>query len=91
MNKQELVKEIAAEMKMTQKDTAAILEAALSRIEEAVAAGEKVQLAGFGTFERKQREERIARNPKTGEPVKISAGFVPVFKAGKAFRETVEK
>ena len=89
MNKQELVRKIAEDTKMAQKDAAAVLEAALSRIEETVAAGEKVQLVGFGTFERKQREARMARNPKTGEPVEISAGFVPTFKAGKEFRETV--
>ena len=91
MNKQELVRKIADDTKMTQKEAAAVLEAALSRIEETVAAGEKVQLVGFGTFERKQREARTARNPKTGEPVEISAGFAPAFKAGKEFRETVNK
>lgn len=91
MNKQELVRKVAANTNMTQKDAAAALDAALCAIEEAVAAGEKVQLVGFGTFERKLREARSARNPRTGAPVSITAGFVPVFKAGKAFREAVRK
>ena len=90
MNKQELVRKIADDTNMTQKDAAAILEAALLRIEETVAAGGKVQLVGFGTFERKQRKARTASNPRTGEPGEISAGFVPAFRAGKAFREAVD-
>ena len=91
MNKQELVRKIASDTDMTQKDAAAVLDAALSEIEAAVAAGEKVQLVGFGTFEKKQREARMAHNPRTGEPVELKASAAPVFRAGKSFREAVEK
>ena len=89
MNKQELVKKIAEDTEMTQKDAAAVLESALAWIEKTVASGEKVQLVGFGTFERKKREARLSRNPRTGEEVQIQAAFLPTFKAGKGFREEV--
>lgn len=91
MNKLELVKRIAADTKMTQKDAAAVLDSALSAIVETVASGEKVQIVGFGSFERKQREARTAHDPRTGEPVELAASAVPAFRAGKAFREAVEK
>ncbi len=89
MNKQELVKKAAAKTGMTQKEAGAVLEAALDAIVEAVAAGEKVQLVGFGTFESRKREARVGRNPKNGEPVEITAGTVPSFKAGKNFKESM--
>ena len=91
MNKQELIRRVAAETKMTQKEAGAVLEAALTTIQATVAAGEKVQLVGFGTFERKQREARMARNPRTGAAVQLEASAAPTFRAGKDFREAVEK
>ena len=60
-------------------------------ISEALAKGEKVQLIGFGTFEAKNRPARVARNPRTGESVKIAASKAPVFKAGKALKDAVNK
>ena len=53
------------------------------------AIGDKVQLVGFGSFEVKQRAARLGRNPKTKEELKIPASKVPVFKAGKALKDTV--
>ena len=50
---------------------------------------EKAQLVGFGTFETKDREARTGRNPSTGEPMEIPAARLPVFKAGKALKDTV--
>ena len=91
MNKQELIKKIAADAELTQKQAAAALESALSSIKAAVAAGDKVQLIGFGTFESKQREARQGRNPRTGKTVDIAAAKLPVFKAGKAFKDEVDK
>ena len=91
MNKQELVKKVAAAAEMTQKDAALALEAALNAIVEAVASGDKVQLVGFGTFESRRRDARIGYNPQNGEPVEIAAGAVPSFKAGKAFRDAVNR
>ena len=89
MNKQELIKKIAVDAGLTQKQAAAALEATVNAIEETVADGKKVSLIGFGTFESKKREARTSRNSRTGEPVKVAASTVPAFKAGKEFKEKV--
>jgi DNA-binding protein HU-beta len=91
MNKQELIRKIAADAELTQKQAAAALESAVAAIKETVAAGDKVQLIGFGTFDSKKREARKGRNPRTGKTVKIAAATTPVFKAGKAFKDEVKK
>ena len=57
---------------------------------DAVAAGEKVQLIGFGTFEKRQRAAKMGRNPSTGEQIRIPATSVPAFKAGKSFKERIK-
>ncbi len=89
MNKQELIKKIAADAELTQKQAAAALESALTSIKAAVAAGDKVQLIGFGTFDVKKRPARMARNPRTGAEIKIAASKAPTFKAGKALKDKV--
>ena len=87
MNKQELIKKIAADAGLTQKQAAAALEATVNAT--TVADGKKVSLIGFGTFESKKREARISRNPRTGEAVNVAASTVPAFKAGKEFKDKV--
>ena len=89
MNKQELIKKVAADAGLTQKQAAAALESTIAAVKETVAAGDKVQLIGFGTFDSKKREARQGRNPQTGKAVKIAAATLPVFKAGKAFKDAV--
>ena len=90
MNKGELVDAISARLEgTTKKSIDVILSAATESIEAAVAAGEKVTLVGFGSFERRERSERMGRNPKTGEEMKIPATKVPGFSAGKQFKEKV--
>ncbi len=91
MNKGELVAALAAKTELTKKDSEAALNGVLDVITEALVKGEKVQLIGFGTFEAKNRPERVARNPRTGEAVTIAAGKAPAFKAGKALKEAVNK
>ncbi len=91
MNKTELVKKIAEESALTQKQASAVLESALNAVVSAVAAGEKVTLPGFGTFEKKHRDARTGRNPRTGEATEIAASDAPVFKAGKAFKDKVNQ
>lgn len=91
MNKNELVAAIAKETK-TKKDAELGLNAILAAITEALAEGEKVQLIGFGTFETKERAAREGRNPrKPEETIKIPACKAPVFKAGKALKDAVNK
>ncbi len=91
MNKQELIKKVAQDAELTQKQAAAALESMMDSVKEAVAAGDRVQLIGFGTFESKKRDARTGRNPRTGKAVKIEAAVLPVFKAGKAFKDAVNK
>ena len=91
MNKCELVAALAAKTELSKKDSEAALNGLLDVIGETIAKGEKVQLIGFGTFESKTRPARTARNPRTGAEVKIAASKAPVFKAGKALKDKVNK
>jgi len=92
MTKQELVAKIAEEAGITQKAAAKALEAFVGAVKDAVAAGDKVALLGFGTFEARQRAARTARNPQNPkEVIKVEAKIVPAFKAGKGFKEAVVK
>lgn len=91
MNKGELIAKIAEESKLTKKAAEAALEAFINSVEGALKKGEKVQLVGFGTFEVRQRAARKGRNPQTKAEIKIPASKAPVFKAGKALKETVNK
>ena len=90
MNKEELVKAVAATAKLSQKDAAEIIGAVIETIEKTVAKKQKVTLVGFGTFEARKRAARVGRNPQTGKEIKIAAKTVPAFSAGKKFKELVK-
>jgi len=89
VNKAELISSVVEKTDLTKKDAEKALAAVLDTISEALAQGDKVQLVGFGTFETRERAARKGRNPQTGEEIDIKATRVPVFKAGKALRESV--
>ncbi len=89
MNKAELITAITTSTGLSRKDSAAALDAALNTIISEVAAGNKVSILGFGTFEKRHREARTGRNPQTGESVEIPASDLPAFKAGKGFKDAV--
>lgn len=91
MNKAELISSVAEKSKLTKKDAEVAVKAVIESIVESLEKGEKVQLVGFGVFEAKQRAERQGKNPRTKEPITIPASTVPVFKAGKEFKERVNK
>lgn len=91
MNKAELITAVAEKTGLSKKDSERAVSATFDTIESAVEAGEKVQLVGFGVFDVKTREARVGRNPKTKEEIQIPASRVPVFKAGKAFKDAVDK
>ena len=91
MNKAELINAVAAKADVSKKDAEAVVTAALDTITAAMAEGEKVQLVGFGSFEVKKRAARQGRNPKTKETIEIPASVVPVFKAGKALKDAVDR
>ena len=92
MNKAELIAAVADKTGFTKKDAEASVNALISTIEGALVKGDKVQLIGFGTFETRQRKARQGRNPrKPDEIIKIKASKAPVFKAGKALKDAVNK
>jgi DNA-binding protein HU-beta len=91
VNKAELIANMAEKSGLTKKDAEAALKGFIDSVQEALASGEKVQLVGFGTFESRERAARVGRNPRTKEEITIPASVVPVFKAGKEFKERVEK
>ncbi|MDY6011862.1 HU family DNA-binding protein [Clostridium sp.] len=91
MNKSELITTMSEKSNLTKKDAEAALKAFVESVEEALENGEKVQLVGFGTFETRERAAREGRNPRTKETIQIPASTVPVFKAGKDFKEKVNK
>ena len=91
MNKAELINAVSAAADVSKKDAEAVIAATLGTITAALQEGEKVQLVGFGSFETKARAARIGRNPRTKEEIKIPASKLPVFKAGKALKDTVSK
>ena len=89
MTKADLVNVVAAETGLKKKEAEAAVSAALNAVADALKAGDKVQLIGFGTFEVKEVAARDGRNPKTGEAIKIEAGKRPSFAASKALKDAV--
>ena len=89
MNKSELIAALAQKAELSKKDAEKALGAFVEVVTEAMKAGEKVQLVGFGTFESKSRPARIARNPRTNEEIKIEASKTASFKAGKALKDSL--
>jgi len=88
MTKSELIQQIAANNPhLLQQDVERIVSTIFEEISEALAEGKRVELRGFGAFSVKDREPRSGRNPRTGEPVSVSAKRVPFFKTGKQLRE----
>ena len=91
MNKSELCAALANKTEMSKKDADKFVNAFVDVVSETLAAGDKVQVIGFGSFEVKSRAARTARNPRTGEEIQIEASKSPVFKAGKALKDVVNK
>lgn len=89
MNKTDLINAVAAKSNLTKKVAGDVVDAVFESITEALAAGDKVTLVGFGTFEVRDRAARMGVNPSTKEPIQIPATRVPAFKAGKALKESV--
>ena len=91
MNKTELIASVAEKTGFTKKDAEKAVNAFVDSIKEEVAGQNKVQIIGFGTFDFRKRAARKGQNPQTGEAINIAASTVPVFKAGKGFKEMVNK
>jgi DNA-binding protein HU-beta len=89
MNRKDLVEQVAAGTGLAAGQADAAVTAALDAITRAVAAGDRVTLPGFGTFERRERAARSGRNPQTGEAMEIPAGVSPAFKPATGFKQAV--
>ena len=87
MNKTELVNAVAQKAEISKKDADKAVAAVVDSVIEALKNGEKVQLVGFGTFEVRERSARTGLNPRTKEKIEIAASKLPVFKAGKAYKD----
>ena len=90
MNKTDFIAAIAEKTGFSKKDASLAVDAVLDTIKEQIASGNDVTFIGFGTFGAKDVAEREARNPQTGETIKIAAHKSPYFKAGKALKEAVK-
>lgn len=91
MNKNELVNSMAQKSSLSKKDVEKALNAFLESVEDALVNGDKVQLVGFGSFEVRERAARKGRNPQTKEEITIEASKAPIFRVGKALKDTVNK
>ena len=89
MNKSDLIAAIAELANLTKADAGRALDGLTKTIETTLQARDTVALVGFGTFEIKERAERIGRNPKTGAAITIAAAKIPSFKAGKNLKDAV--
>lgn len=89
LNRKELVDAIQKHTEVARADVDKVLGSLIQHTQVAVKKGDRVSLVGFGTFERRDRKARVARNPRSGETVKVKATKVPVFRAGQSFRDVV--
>ena len=91
MNKTQLIAAVAETASISKKDAEVAVTAVIDSIIKSMSEGEKVQIAGFGTFEVRERGERVGRDPRTSEEITIPASKAPAFKAGRALKESVNQ
>jgi DNA-binding protein HU-beta len=89
LNKKELIDSVVARTGESRRSVAGVIDATIDQIQKQVKKGDKVTLPGFGTFSRRARAARTARNPRTGESIKVKASKVPAFKPGAGFKDVV--
>ena len=93
MTKADLVEQVAEAIGpgITKKDCALVVDGFLNAVKQALANGQNIEIRGFGTFKVRRRKTRLARNPRTGDPVKVPSRAVPVFKPSKHLRSRVAR
>ncbi len=91
MNKTELIEAVSKKAEISKKDAEKAVAAVIDVIVEQVSEGNDIRIVGFGTFERRERKERTGCDPRTNAKITIPASKVPAFKAGKAFKDAVDK
>jgi len=90
MNKSELVEQVARGAGLTRKTAEAAVGVVFSALREALIAGERIEIRGFGSFVTKSYKAYLGRNPRTGETIDVPAKRLPFFKVGKELRERVD-
>jgi len=91
VTKADIVDKIANETGLTKLETKAVVDGLLLSIIESLADGKRIELRGFGVFSVKSRKPRMARNPRTGDPVPLEERFIPTFKVSSEFQEKVHE
>ena len=89
LNKGDLIESLAKSTGESKRTVTNVIEAYVNEVQKQVKKGEKVTVPGFGTFERRNRSARTARNPRTGEEIQVKASKVPAFKPGAGFKSFV--
>jgi len=89
LNKTDLIAKVSELTELSKKDATKAVDAVFDAISDALQAGDKVQLVGFGNFEVRERQARKGRNPQTGEEIEIPASKTPAFKPGKSLKDLV--
>ena len=87
LTRMDLAEAVFREVGLSRHESAQLVESVLGHISDALVRGEQVKISSFGTFSVRDKNERIGRNPKTGESVRLDGKFVPHFKPGKELRE----
>lgn len=90
MNKSQLISIVSEKVDMKKKDVELVVDTMINTIYSTLKENDKVTISGFGTFETKFRRERNGVNPKTGEKIVVEEAVLPIFKAGKSFKEEVK-
>jgi DNA-binding protein HU-beta len=90
MNKQELIAKVAKDTGNSKAGVTAVLESLIDGVTKALKKGDSITFVGFGTFKTAQRKARVARNPQTGEPIKVAKRRVVRFSVGKALKTAVK-
>ena len=91
LTKAEMAELLADKMELSRREAKDLVEVFFEQITQALISGREVKLSGFGNFELKDKSSRPGRNPKTGEPVAVSARRVVTFKTGQKFRQKVDE
>ena len=91
MNKESLAKEVAEQASITKANASKAIDAIFNAIQDSLKKGEPVSFVGFGAFKLAKRNARTGRNPRTGEPLSIPEATLPMFKAGSALKQAVNR
>ena len=91
LTKSDIIEHLMRQLDLTRQDSRCLVENFFDELSESLIDGKEVKLSGFGNFELKDKNSRPGRNPKTGEPVAVSARRVVTFKTGQKFRQKIEE